>query len=275
MQALSKALDEVKYRIPALVLQQTFTQKTLSWRTSPVSVDEQIMNLVIRSRVLVDSNIVGGTEVIVPLSNINPEYIDQYTLVYHVPKSLIQGRSILSVKSIGYDGNVGLYVGNTSGSMAGQMGSQGRFKDSVAAAMAVGQSYSAAPMTSNANVQLIGDNVVMVKGYNQTQINNALRCMVTDDVNMNHLQVRSIPDFCKLVELAVKSYIYNTLIINMGNALLSGGQELGVFKTIVDGYADSEQMYQDFLKQTWQAVAFMNDEQQFGRYIKLISGGMH
>lgn len=270
MQALTKAIDEIKYRIPAMVLQQTFKQSSYSWRTSPITIDEQIMNLVIRARVLVDCNLVGGTEVLISLVNINPQYVDAFTLIYHVPKELIQGRTILSVKSIGYMNTIGL-----PGGVMSAVGVQKSFTDVGNVANAVMQSHSAAPIMSNANTQLIGDNVVMVKVSGTTVVNNIMRCMVTDDPNMNHLQVRSIPDFCKLVELAVKSYIYNTLIINMGNALLSGGQELGVFKTIVDSYADSEQMYQDFLKNTWQAVAFVNDETQFTRFVKILTGGLH
>lgn len=270
MQALTKAIDEIKFRIPSMILQQTFKQQSYSWRNAPITTDEQILNLVVRARVLIDCNIVGGTEVLIPLATVQPEYVDQFTLIYHIPKSLIQGRTIMSVKSVGYLNPTGM-----PGGVMSTVGAQHKFTDVGNAANAVMQSHSAAPIMSNSNTQLIGDNVVMVKTNGVTMVNNIMRCMVSDDANMNHLQVRSLPDFCKLVELAVKSYIYNTLVINMGNAMLSGGQELGIFKTIVDGYADSEQMYQDFLKNTWQAVAFMNDEVQFSRHLKLISGGMH
>jgi hypothetical protein len=74
-----------------------------------------------------------------------------------------------------------------------------------------------------------------------------------------------------LVEFAVKAYIYNELIVDIDMGELQGGQQLGIFKQIVEGYADAEQNYQDKLK-SWMAISVMNDTPAFHRYLKLSVG---
>lgn len=266
MNAIAKAVDEAKYRIPSRVLKEAFKDSKYSWRPSNVSIDEQITNKVIRSRVLVDCNLVGGVEMIVSLEGLGYDTVDNYTIVYHIPKERTQNRSIMSVKSVGYA---------ASTSAMGAMGSLGSLpfndNDMMGMANAVVNSHSSAPTVSTANVTLVAENTIMVRDMARMMGNNYLRCIVADDENMNHIPPRAIPQFCKLVELAVKSYVYNQLIIEMGDAFLSGGQELGVFKSVVEGYADSEQMYQDYLVQ-WSGVAFLSDGVRATRHIKLLIG---
>ena len=57
MNAIKKALDELKFRIPREILNQIFTEKNFSYRTTPISVDEQVLSQVIKPRVLVDCNL--------------------------------------------------------------------------------------------------------------------------------------------------------------------------------------------------------------------------
>lgn len=269
MNPILKALDEVKYRIPEPILKETFKEQNYNWRKTPVSIDEQITNKVIRSRVMVDCNLTGGTEALIPLEGLSPEIIDSVTAVYHIPKDRTQNRTILSAKSVGYM-SFGLAY-TTAG-----LGTVNPYtvNDVLSAGNAVMNSFSSTPPVSTAKVQLIAENTIMIRDINHIVSNNYLRAIVANDENMNHLQMRSIPAFCKLVELAVKSYIYNTLVIRMDQAYLSGGQELGSFKNMVENYADAEQMYQDYLRDQWQAVSFMNDTESVNRFLKLMIGGM-
>jgi len=269
MNAISKALSEVRFRIPPPIIKEVFTQKAYHWRDTPISTDEQITNLVIKERVLVDCNLVGGVEANIPLDGLRLELVDAFTSIYRIPKRLTQGRSIMSVLSMGY----------ASTSLQGTAGGLGGIRPSSVspvsmAGMAMVDAMSPIPIASSAKVQLIAENTVMVKDVSPITSNSYLRCIIANDENLSHIQMRSIPSFCRLVELAVKAYIYNEYIIKIDQGQLSGGQDLGKFKEIIEGYADSNEMYSEYLEKTWAKTAFANDRETMTRFIKMQIGAM-
>lgn len=267
MQALKKAVDEVKYRIPKEILNEVFKEVSFNYRATPVSIDEQILTKVVRARVLVDCNLVGGTEALISLEGVPAENVDIYSTVYHLPKDKTQNRSIMSVLSVTY-----MAPGMSAMTNAMQGFKPCSVTPSLQAGQAMMDSYSPMPATSTAKVQLIAENTIMIRDTAPPVGHAMLRCVLANDENLAHIQMRSIPDFCKLVELACKSYVYNEFIIKLDRGQLYGGHDLGKFKEIIEGYADSEEMYEDFLRNKWQAVAFMNDTESFTRYTKLMIG---
>lgn len=239
---------------------------------APVSLDEQILNKVIRQRVLYDCNIVGGQTIIVSLENLRPTYVDTYTLIFEIPAELLMHRSLISVLSIGY-----LPYASSYNSLGVGMGTvnPGSMSDLMSAAQRVGDSMSDIPPISNASVELIGYNTILVR--DQLRVTNAyqLRCVVGNEENMNNINPRSFLNFCQLCTFAVKSYIYNNLIVKIDNAYLTGGQELGSIKQLVESYSDAEENYMTYLREVWQAVAYMNNDIDHDRFIRLqISPGL-
>lgn len=270
MNPIIRSVDTVKYRIPKQILDEVFQKKNYRWRDTPISIDEQIINQVIKPRVLVDCNLVGGTEALISLEGLPGEFVENFQTVYRIPKDRTQGRSIMSVLSVGYG----------SASLIAHSGGNAAYNSRSAtpitmAGQAMMDAMSPTPIVSTAKVSLIGENVILVKDTSPPVANAFIRCVLANDENLSHIQLRSIPAFCKLVEYAVKSYIYNELTILIGQAQLSGGQELGRFKDIVDSYADAEQMYSDYLKDKWQKIAMMNDEMSMTRFVKMQIGTQH
>lgn len=265
MNALRKALDDIKFVIPRPILNTVFVERQSSWRTQAPSLDDQILNAVIRQRVLVDCNLVGGHEITVPLTNLTPEEVDANSVVYRIPKELTQNRSIVSVLNITYvDINSiagSMYYGNC-GVTAEQSAAQGLL-DAIAPM----------PMISSARVNLIGENVVLLRDNIRPPGNSYLRCIIGHDEAMSHLSPRSYRAFCKLVEYAVKSYIYNEYIVEMDMGELRGGHNLGKFKDVIEGYADAEELYDTFFRERWQKISFQNDRESMGRLIKMVAGG--
>lgn len=272
---LSKAIDDVKRRIPRPILNVVFVQpETIlgqpvpGWQKPPTSIDEAILNEVIRPRVLVDCNIVGGTEVMVPLAGLaarrDPVY--DYITYFDIPKSYTQGRTIISALNITYSDATKLAA----------YGGNGTVNNSAMlyAGQATIDAYGTIPMSSTAYVQIIGENKIMVKDSTILPPNVSLRCIVADDPEMAHLQTRSILPFCKLVELAVKSHVYNEYVVQLDVGEIYAGQSLGRFKDILDTYADAEELYQDYLKHKWMKIAHMNDRESWQRTIKFPMGGM-
>jgi hypothetical protein len=265
MGPLSKCIDEVKFRIPRAILEAVFIKRAQHWRLTPASLDEHILNEVVRPRVLVDCNLVGGTEVFIPLDGVPLERGNDYTTVYRIPKDKTQGRSIMSVLNITFSDPTKV---SSYGVAAGAHNSI-----MMQAGQAVMDAMGSMPVTSTAYVQLIGENVVMVRDTVVLPANIYLRCLLENDENMSHLQLKSYRDFSKLVEYAVKAYIYNEYVIPMDMGELYGGQALGRFKEIIDSYADAEELYQNFITEKWQKISLMNDREQWTRFLRLGMGG--
>lgn len=278
MSAVQKAILDIKRRIPKEILESVFLPKrsyhTIIERFLPTTIDHMIRDEIIEGRVREDCDITGGTEVYIALVNIQPEISGEGMWVYNVPKSLIQGRRIVSVLS--------LSAGPINPDMGAQM--------ALASAMGYNQVanechngaynqmgrevlYASTPMQINqtAQVRLIGENVVLVED-NIRPSNAWLRCKVSSDEEFSHLNPRAWLSFSHLCVLATKAHIYNKYIIQMGDAELKVGFDLGVFKQIVEGYADADEMYLEYLQTQWMAKQFMNDRHAFNRFIKGMVG---
>lgn len=263
--AITKSIDEVKFRIPRQILETVFTQRSINWKQRPTPMEEQIMSLVVRPRVLIDCNLVGGTEIFVSLEGLQPERPEDFISVYNIPKTLTQNRSILSVLNISF---------NDPTRIAGyQAVAQHQATAMLQAGSAVMDAHSPMPMTSTAQVQLIGENVVMVRDTVILPANVFLRCRIANDENMSHLQLRSYRAFARLVELAVKSFIYQQYVVEMDMGQIKGGVMIGKFKEVVESYADSEELYQTYLTEKWEKISFMNDQETYTRFLRLGLGG--
>lgn len=270
MSAISKALDEVKFRIPKQLLELVFVQRSdvwgnTNWKNYLTSIDECILSTVVRPRVLVDCNLVGGIEIYIPLERVPFERTNDYTTVYRIPKKLTQGRSIISALNVSYSdptriSGYGIAASQNNSAML-QLGS------------AIMDAQAHVPYTSTAQVQLIGENVVMIRDSAIMPANIYLRAIIENDEGMNHIQLRSYHAFADLVVRAVKAYIYNEYIIRLDMGELIAGQNLGKIRDIVESYADAEELYQTYLRETWAKVALMNDKESWTRLIRMQLGG--
>lgn len=271
MNILKKAISELRFRIPIEVLDVAFSEKN-DWRNQNVNLDEKIMNKVIRPRFLVDCNIHGGQSVVISLDGINPIYQDSQTLVFEIPPERLSNRTILSVLSVTYlpfssaMHMVGNGIANYSINNSNEVSNIGQ---------RIGDAMSSIPPISTGNVELSGHNTVTIRNPNRVTGVYQLRCYLANEENLNNINIRSANVFAKAVEFVVKSYIYNTLLIKMGQSYLLNGQELGEFKNYVESLSDAEENYQTYLKEVLQVVSFMNDTYNYDRFIKMqISPGI-
>lgn len=269
MNPIDKALSDVKFRIPKPILEKAFlppkTFGGMHTRT-PVSLDYRIREAVIDARVMVDCNLVGGKEVTVCLGTVEPQYLPEYKVVWRVPLSLTENRRITRVYSLiyGHGGapvHTGLYAFGAS-----------VYDDAASGLLA---SHSPIPNVSNAEIRLIGENTIMGNLHVKRSPHLYLRCMIENDAEFNHLPPASITSFSKLVTFAVKSYCYNTLILEIDRGELAGGADLGRFASVVEEYADAEELYQEFFEQQWRKVAIFADDAARKRHLGLVVGGRH
>lgn len=263
MSALKKALTDLRFRVPPQILNAIFLNQNQDWTRAPVSLDEAIMSKVIRPRVMMDCDIVGGTDVLIDISNLPSERMDVTSWVMRVPKTLTQNRSIISVQGIT------TVRPDNRAFMTTPMANTGAM---MMAGNALLQTNMIPPAIFNHRLDLIGENVILISETSYLQPNMYLHCMLGSDEQLSHIKMRYWIKFSRLVELAVKSFIYNEYIVEMDMFELRGGQAMGRFKEIIDSWNDSEQEYQLFLAEKWKKSSMQNDERAHDRYIKALIG---
>lgn len=269
MNPISIAISEIKFTIPYDVLRIGFA--TNEWRSDPLlSLDQEIKNRVIKKRVLQDCNIYGGQTMLVPLDGLNPVFTDPRTLVYQIPSERILNKEIISVTSVGFYPYSSLF----SSTVAGYSQHAGNSTMSTVGTR-LADSVSSIPMLSTADAELIGNNTVLIRDQIKQSGIYTLRCILANNENMENFNVRYIPVFSKICILAVKSYLYNRLIIALDRGYIEAGVELSSVKPIVEGYADAEEMYKTELHETWRAVSMMADPHSHKRLIRMqVSPGL-
>lgn len=276
MNPLKKAIEEVKYRIPRQLLEKVFVAPLTNWRATRSNLDDQILSLVVSPRVMVDCNLKGGKEALIPLRGLEFQMPEMGISIVHIPKDRTEGKSINSVLSLVYFDSPGAF-GGSFGANTRTLGANYAGGIDSTATMTVAlnamRSQDTIPVVSTSKIKLISENTILVKDQSFIPSNSAVRCILAEDENLSGLNLRSYHAFAKLVEYAVKSYIYNELVISIDESQLLYGQAIGAFKDVFMGYADAEQNYQDYLIETWEKVAFMDDENQHTRYLKLLIGG--
>jgi hypothetical protein len=276
MNPIKKALSEVSFQIPRQLLEAVFRPAASAWSANrSVGIDSQIMNLVIKPRVLVDCDLIGGTEAIVSLDGLVPiRHVDN-SVVINIPKDRTDGRSIRSVIAVLIGPNYPVIPSISGvGASAYSRFSDPRSNNALTNSMAglVG-SLDTVPVSSTAEVMLIGENVIHIRDRLQIVAYSALKCVLAHDENLSGIQLASYHAFSQLVVHAVKAYIYNELVIRIDEDQLLYGASVGTFKEIALSYSESDQNYRDYLNETWGKVSFMNDHPRMERHIRRLFGG--
>lgn len=268
MNPIQYAIRQVRFRIPKDILETVFIDPVSSWNREPTSLDSLIEAAVIRPRLMVDCDIIGGSEILVNLSGLTPIRISDHSYVFQIPKRLTQGRSITTALNITYsDPNT---IGNIqSGSSFG--GCQSSFM--LGTAQQLVDAAGMIPITGTSNLQIIGENTILVRETTMVPPLAYLRCIIANDYNLSNLQIKSHRPFAEAAVLCVKAYIYNQYIITMDMGEIRGGANIGRFKEIVESYADAEELYQTYLKEKLEKIFFMNDHTRYNRFLRLAVGG--
>jgi len=254
------SINEVLHTIPRELLHAGMMIDEDSQISNMTTIEDKILNKVLKKRVLLDANVIGGIEIIIPLANISPMYFEFAYTIYRVPPELTLNKEIISVLSLaaipalGYFNTVGSFVLTSNNSV-------------MNTADRIGNSVSPSSILNNTHLELVGYNTVVVYANYRVLANFGLRAVVENESNLNNIQPRSYKNFSMLCTLAVKAYLYNKLIIPINSGMLTGGQELGMFKSILEGYSSAEEEYRTFLKEVWGSVAFMNDNTRYARYL--------
>lgn len=273
MNAIAYAINEIMHTIPYEVLHAAMTYREDQNLYGLTSLEEKIVNKVLRQRVLLSANVLGGIQHLIPISSVPPTYSDRLYTVYQIPNELTMDKEIISVQSLAFlptTGFLGVPGGYGGPNMLFNPATPGSALASGVTNVGsrIAASFASSGVLSNAHTELVARNTVAVYAHYQALSNYGLRVVLENDNNLNNIQPRSYHHFATLCVLGVKAYIHLHLTLAINAGFLSGGQELGAFRNIVDSYADAEEAYQAYLTQQWGAVAFMNDSQRNMAFIQ-------
>jgi len=257
MDAITKAVYEIKFQIPKDILNLAFVNRYNYYTAEMISLDKLIIDNVINAKVLPDLNIIRGERLSIPLeqcevTKVSPDQF-RWETVIKVPPKLLNGRNIISPLSVVLD-----YGPQNSGLPT----------RTLQLAEAVVNTYDAPTGFSTTDLELIGNNTVLVH-ENLPVVMGYLNVMIENDRNMNNLNPRFYLHFAKLCVLATKAYIHNTLIVDLNKGLLLGGHELNVIKDIVDSYQDAIEQYEEYLRTKMAKVLLINDDKAYSRLVKM------
>lgn len=265
MNIIQKALSDLHYTIPPEVLEMAFMDRQAIQLGLAVSLEHRIREKVIDARVIPDCNLRGGKQLEVPLDGLRTQTHQNGMVVYHIPKDRTDGCAITSVLSLTYGGH------GAFNALSGR-GYFNHRSDLMSAAAGLVSSSEESPNLSTTAVQLIGENIVLVKSPTPLPGNAYLRCNVEHDAALSNIAPASWPVFSNLVVYAVKAYIYIHKRVMMDQGYLHGGMNLGALSDFVDEYADANELYQELLREKWGSVTHANDEERMKRTIGLQIG---
>lgn len=268
MNCIQYAINEVKNSIPYEVLYSAMTIDEDEYLYNLTSLEEKITHKVLKKRVLLTANIIGGIETVIPIGQLQPTISEAMYTVYNIPGTLTMDKEIVSALSLAYLPTYGFTAvggGVAGAAMIYNPANPTNYTNNslVNVANRIGSSVSNGGIVSNAHLEIVGRNTIAVYSHFKALGNYGIRVVLENHSNLNNIQPRSYKHFATLLVLATKAYIHNKLIIPLNSGLLSGGQELGVFKSIVESYSESEEEYQTYLKEAWGKVAYMNDTTRY------------
>lgn len=279
MNAVTYALNEVRHRIPPQILKLLFNRNRVNQviftgmeQDIPVSIQGELRRAVIDSWILPMVNCAGAVTDEIPLIGLPFSQPLPHQRIYHIPKTMTNGRSITSAYAIVF-GRVGASALNPLANMGtGGLGSCGVSPVTLAARSAA-YSFAPIPNTQTADVTIIAENTVLVEGWTPIPGEHYLRVMLGHDEELSSIQPRSWPVFAELVVAAAKAYIYNNYYIELGAGELVAGMQLGQIKDIIDQYQDASETMDDIFKNKWGKVAHLNDPGRKRRHLALTMGG--
>lgn len=247
VQAFANALRTIYMTIPPQILEAAFRP-----RDYHVTLDQRIKDAIISGRVLPDCNINAGKIKRIPLQSCiieqvlpDPDFnsISSPTpgTLYRVPPSARENRDIVGVIDISY-----LYDYTGVSDTPFGFGANGNSVASLASAVLNSHTHRNACLTPTPT--LLSNNLILINPTNSFISDWCLVCRLGYDEEFTNLANNMVLPLSRLITTATKAYIWVNLSVVIDQAALSGGQEIGKFKEIVDSYRDDLEKYNEELK---------------------------
>lgn len=246
---LEIALVRIHSTIPPELLEYAFANREL--RNEVVSMDEMILQKVIRYRVIKDMNIDGGKFKEILLRREYMERLhfnqDDYNMhtgkwsVYRIPPEAREGRPIAEVMNLRFRGAYAGFQPYTAGYNAGAN------ITTIAQAVLDAHTFQTSPPVPS--IELLSGDLVRLWPSQHHGTLWTMCCRLAYDECLTNLNTSAILPFAELCVFAVQAYIFINTTIMLDKAYIMNGYQVGQFKVIIDSYADANTKYEDKLKE--------------------------
>jgi len=272
MNAIDKALQEIRATIPLPILQRAFINTIEHYQMLNVSLDSVIRDQVISQRVWADCSLQGAQQVLIPFRELKPMQPDAYSFIYRIPKSMTNGRSIMSVLDVVYYVAQGLVAYGGSYSMVNSLNSNCENSPILQAGKALRDVDGNIAQISTANAQVIGENVIFINDNSGLVVAGGAHVKLAHDDQFSNIKPELYGAFAKLCVLATKAWIFNNMEIIIDRNEVWSGMAVGKFKEIIDRYSSAEEMYQEYKDTTWRKAQVSADYVTSNRIIRGLFG---
>ena len=272
MNAIDKALQEIRATIPLPILQRSFINTIEHYQMLNVSLDSVIRDQVISQRVWADCSLQGAQQILIPFRELKPMQPDAYSFIYRIPKSMTNGRSIMSVLDVVYYVAQGLVAYGGSYSMVNSLTTSNENSPILQAGKALRDVDGNIAQISTANAQIIGENVIFINDNSGLVVAGGAHVKLAHDDQFSNIKPELYGAFSKLCVLATKAWIFNNMEIIIDRNEVWSGMVVGKFKEIVDRYSSAEEMYQEYKDTTWRKAQVSADYVTSNRIIRGMFG---
>ena len=246
--ALEIALVKIHSTIPPEILEYAFANREL--RNEVVSMDEMILQKVIRYRVIKDMNVDGGKFKEILLRRQYMEHLDRNyddTMmhtgrwsVYRIPPEAREGRPIVEVMNRRFRGAYAGFQPYTAGYNAGAN------LTTLGQAVLDAHTFQTSPPVPS--IELLSGDLVRLMPTQHHGTLWTMNCRLAYDECLTNLNSSAIQPFADCCVYATMAYIFVNSTVMLDKAYVMNGYQIGQFKTIIDGYVDANTKYDDALK---------------------------
>lgn len=243
--------------IPDRILMDAFIPKNDRLRRVSRSIEQAIREEVIEKKVMPDIASIGGVMVDVNLAGLRWDMRPNYERIYKIPYALTFNREIVQVLKTTL---------NVTSNFAERQPGLTQNTNFVAPIERSGQrvinSWRPVPNIANAQVEVLNDNVLKIRDFQNFTSDTTLTCLVAYSSDFSELSRPYYQDFCELVLAATKVVIFRKLDLEIEQFKLDGGRELGRYRERVDEYRDAFEVYKTLLNEKWSKILILMDDQR-------------
>jgi len=263
MNAIEYAINRLKFSdIPSEILEDGFRGKEDRYMRRRKSIDAEIRDKVIDNLIKPDLDAAGGVMLSIPLDGIPFDKLEDYSRIYVIPRTKTLGRDIVQVNRVSLN-----VTSNYSERVPGQSSSSFSVSPFERSVQSVIASHSPIPNITNAEVELLGDNVIKVNDYQNFSADICLECRIGYSDELIEIKKPYYQDFAELVNIATKAYLFRELALTVDRTKLEGGRDFGRYKEFIDQWADSYQMYGELFESKWNVILLLNDQNRKQKHI--------
>lgn len=256
--AIEMVMAEVNAEIPPQILHMALV--TANRRFTVFSnIQQFILQKIIRERVLIECNLIGGK----PKSIVLQQKFLETTIkelegfaggdggfdVYRIPPEYRDGMPIAQVIGVQYP------YGTSNSGVSGLDVNRGGY-NMIDQASEVLNSYTLSSPRNHPTAELLSGDLIKIIPSMYSHCNWLLTCRIAYDDVFTNLHTSAFDTLSDMVVAATKAWIYTNLMIDIDRAAVECGQDIGTVRSIIEEYRDANQQYKE-LRPKWNAASLL------------------